>query len=934
MSRFFGEKQRYKPPPETPQKSAIPVAAPTAPMPASPSFKHFAREEKVLWQALGKNPMDGWDEAGIPAFTTSYLHLEKFTGEFPDNGQPPEVNRRRMWSTLLIQCEKCDGLVAVHWVDRWELTAGYYCDTCHEDYPLTSYLQYELNRKPHDSIVSEYQCYLADNPDFQSFPLWVQGKITYLGSAMGQGKTTEIFRSLLNETPGRAGIVLVPRISLAQALADEFRYEYGHDSWGLFYEGSGRDNRYIGRYGAIGCLSSLPLIVKQAKAQNISDFRIAIDESDFSYALKALHPATAKQIIQTLSETVQSQGLVVAGQTESLLALESLASEIGLAETDIRAFYSTASPATGKVQLLRYPRREGYIQAIRLQGAIQSIINHLDAGRNVYAFFSDRRDVRTLTSLFETCKPVVYTAYTKGERRARAILKTQKLTDSNLFLATSAACVGINILDKHAVTVIVTGHRYGQIPWKEVIQESLRNRVRTDVEIHYTDSPPALPVKPSEAESTSLYQESLKDFQQFHPHASEHIARDYALSTLSNSQSYDYIKHNLQEIAGMRVVQIQGTDFDDEILEWLKDYAKGAKAQEQESVKEQAKIYLDRNSILTEYEIRRRSNAGNLDSLSHLAYEKLNKACQAVGWDGERKGYEPIELSSEQREHVHELIEDSVDTDALAKRRRGWLSVKFPELTRLRFSKDRQDAIDNDIESTAVDDDRFRGEVLQALLAGLQGEIFTQAELAERSLQILNALIPKSKETLLSKLKKGALGTTTHKQVRFFNKDMDTSLVVKWTRNFIPEWYPASIEKSRGVEQYALNTDYPEERGLFALWVQYQLDVQVSTDESFPSTLLPDQELKQKVQELKTEDKTVREIAKETGLSKSKIGRQTKGMNETAQNRILKVLSDGQARKVEEIIAKADVAPRTFHREIKKIKEVAKVSRGIYQKVS
>lgn len=933
MSSFFGEKRRYKPPPELPRKSAIPVAAPTVPMPATPSFKHFTREEELLWQALEKNPMDGWDADGIPAFTTSYLHLEKLTGAFPDNGQPPEVNRRRMWSTRLIQCEICGGLVAAHWVDRWQLTAGYYCDTCHKDYPLTSYLQYELNRKPHDSIVSEYQCYLADNPDFQSFPLWVPSKITYVGSAMGQGKTTEIFRSLTTETLGQAGVVLVPRISLAQQLAAQFRYLHGHDAWGLFHEGSRRENRYIGRYGAIGCFSSLPLIVEQAKAQNINDCRIAIDESDFSYELKALQPATARQIIQTLSEAVNSQGLVVAGQTESLLTLESLAYELGLAEIDIRAFYSTAAPATGKVQLLRYPRREGYIRAARLQGAIESIANHLDTGRNVYAFFSDRRDVRTLTSLFETCNPVVYTAYTKGERRARAILKNQKLTDSNLFLATSAACVGINILDDHAVTVIVTGHRYGQIPWKEVTQESLRNRERTDVEIHYTNSPPALPVKPSEAESTSLYQESLKDFQRLYPHANGHIAHDYALSTLSNSQSYDYIKHNLQEIAGMRVVQIQGTDFDNKILESLKRQAKGAKAQEKEAVKQRAKIYLDRNDLLTEYEIRRRSIAGNMDRLSHLAYEQLNKACQATGWNGERKESEPIELSLEQQEYVQALIEDSIDTDALVKRRRGWVSVRFPELTRLRFADAKQDAIDNDIESTAVDDDRLRGELLQALLSGLEGKIFTEAELAERILQILTAPIPKSKGNLLSQLKKGALGTTTYKQVRFFNNETDASLIVKWVRTFISEWYPASIRKSHNVDQYALDTNYPEERELFALWIQYQLEVQVGTDEPFLSTLLPDQEVKQQARELREQGRGVVEIAKETGLSLGKVSKETAGIKETARQRILKVLEDGQEHEVKDIVAEARIALRTFHIEIKKLPDVQKVSRGVYQKV-
>ena len=933
MSSFFGERQRYKPPPEQPRKSVIPVAAPTAPMPTDPSFKHFTREEELLWQELGKNPTAGWDTNGIPAFTTSYLHLEKFTGEFPDNGQPPEVNRRRIWSMLLIPCNRCGGQIAAHWVDRWELIAGYYCDSCHKDYPLTSYLSYELNRKPHDSIVSEYQYYLSENPDFQSFRLWVPGKITYLGSAMGQGKTTAIFRNLAIETPGGAGIVLVPRISLAQALSSHFRYEHGHDAWGLFHEGSGSKNRYIGRYGAIGCFSSLPLIVEQAKAQNVNDFRIAIDESDFSYELKALQPAAARLIIQTLSEATKSQGLVVAGQTESLLALESFAYEIGLKARDIRGFYSSAALASGKVKLLCYPRREGYIQAIRLQGAIESVTKHLDAGKNVYAFFSDRRDVRTLTAIFAKYNPAVYSAYTKGERRAKAILNNQKLTDSQLFLATSAACVGINILDENAVTVIVTGHRYGSRPWKEVIQESLRNRARTDVEIHYTQSTPALPVKPSEAESTSLYHESLKSFQQSHPHVNEHTARDYALSTLADSQSYDYIKHHLQEIAGMEVVKTQGVDFDDETLEVLKGQAKAAKAQEKETVKERAKIYLDRSDLLTEYEIRRRSIAGNLDGSSHLAYEKLNRACQTVGWNGKRKEDEPIELSSEQREHVQALIEDDVDTDALAKRRRGWFSVNFPELTHLRFAETKQEAIENDIESTAIDDDRFRGKMLQALLAGLQDKIFTEVELAERVLQILTEPIPRSKETLLSKLIKGALGTTTYKQVRFFNKGTNASLIVGWVRSFISEWYPASIQKSHDVDQYALDTNYPEERGLFALWVQHQLGVSASADERFLSTPLPDQELKQQARELKENGKTIWEIVEETGLSKSEIGRQTKGMKETAQDRILKVLSDGQAHEVREIVAKTRLALQTFHREIKKLPDVQKVSRGIYRKV-
>ena len=223
--------------------------------------------------------------------------------------------------------------------------------------------------------------------------------------------------------------------------------------------------------------------------------------------------------------------------------------------------------------------------------------------------------------------------------------------------------------------------------------------------------------------------------------------------------------------------------------------------------------------------------------------------------------------------------------------------------------------------------------MLQALLAGLQDKIFTEVELAERVLQILTEPIPRSKETLLSKLIKGALGTTTYKQVRFFNKGTNASLIVGWVRSFISEWYPASIQKSHDVDQYALDTNYPEERGLFALWVQHQLGVSASADERFLSTPLPDQELKQQARELKENGKTIWEIVEETGLSKSEIGRQTKGMKETAQDRILKVLSDGQAHEVREIVAKARLALQTFHREIKKLPDVQKVSRGIYRKV-
>ena len=205
----FGKFKKYTPPPEpsAPEQTPPPVLAPTA-----PAFLHFTPEEKTLWSEIGKDPSAGWDSEGIPAFTTSYRHLEKMTGEFPDNGQPPEVNIRRIWSTALMRCEVCNDFKAALWVDRWELVGGYYCDTCHRDHKRISYLLKELNRKPRDAIISDRSCYLLDNPDFQSFPLFEPGRIAYLGASMGLGKTTAIFDSLAHHEPGTASIVLGPRI--------------------------------------------------------------------------------------------------------------------------------------------------------------------------------------------------------------------------------------------------------------------------------------------------------------------------------------------------------------------------------------------------------------------------------------------------------------------------------------------------------------------------------------------------------------------------------------------------------------------------------------------------------------------------------------------------------------------------------------------------
>ena len=178
-------------------------AAPPIETRESPSYRHFSPEERqVVRDVLGVDPDAGW-HGKTPVFTTRYEYLHPLTNNFALNGQPSEVENRRVWNT---QCGKCDicGAVTAQWIDTYLLTAGVYCDGCHKDSPLGSYLEIELNRKLPNSIVSEYQGFLGDDPEFADFRLWEPGTLTHLGAAMSTGKSTEIDSRLVELA--RAGL--------------------------------------------------------------------------------------------------------------------------------------------------------------------------------------------------------------------------------------------------------------------------------------------------------------------------------------------------------------------------------------------------------------------------------------------------------------------------------------------------------------------------------------------------------------------------------------------------------------------------------------------------------------------------------------------------------------------------------------------------------
>ena len=87
-----------------------------------------------------------------------------------------------------------------------------------------------------------------------------------------------------------------------------------------------------------------------------------------------------------------------------------------------------------------------------------------------------------------------------------------------------------------------------------------------------------------------------------------------------------------------------------------------------------------------------------------------------------------------------------------------------------------------------------------------------------------------------------------------------------------------------------------------------------------------------RAKELREQGKSVREVATETGISQRTIYRVTETPPDNSpQDRIARVLADGEIHTTPEIVVKAGIALRNFNLEVKKMDNVEKVRRGLYR---
>ena len=907
------------------------------------SFTHWTTEERIVCkEVLGVSANAGWRE-GVPAFATRYEHLHKLTGEFALNGQPSEVEKRRVWSTEFGKCEACGGITA-NWIDRYLLTAGRYCDTCHTDTPIGSYLEWELARKLPNSVVSSYQGFLGDDPEFDDFRLWQPEMLTHLGAGMSTGKSTEIYKAIVSLALQRLGVGIIasPRVSLTRFLAHQLRKRHGYQAWGMWHEGSGRSEQFIGTYGAIVCLPSLARAVAQAYDEGLdaSDLYVAIDEVDFGYSLLSLAVHQAAAVKKALLDIFQTTGLVVSGQTESTLALEAFAAELGC--ENLQGFYNTAPPADGIVEMRKYPDVEGK-NALVLAGAMESIASALDTGHNVYVFCSSRRDGDVISERFSAYAPVVYNSFTKGDARCDAVLKNQRLPEgSRLFIGTSAAGVGISILDSKAKTIRVGGLTYGSRDASMGVQTTLRDRGRRGIEWHFVDYNFTLPLRPRETERVSLYHEQIKQHENEYAHLSTNavnkVARSLALSTLADHQLETFVNHHLGEVGNMQVVETRALLPDDTEVAWATEQRRESIRTERELKCKLAAEILTNRDLYTSREIRLQSNRGAFSQTEQIAHEYANGLACAVGWND----IDELPLDDDALQIAIELAEENVQPLRLEKIRRGYLAAHYPQWVTKVFNREldqaREDAVREGagLEITAITDDRFLGEVLNALIDRLKGEVFeSETSLAVAIREVLKTL--SDGQTLFGRIKQGGLGAQAYRRARFLNIG-DAAFVISWARTFIKEYYPATLSK-RG-DTYALVHD--KRVALILASIQCWLDQRVEGDEipalaiGFQETQ-PQNELKEQVRARRGTGELLERIAADVNVNLATVSQWCQDINvlSPTETEVMGLLEDGEVWKTSEILKNLQPSKRAVMNALKSLAAknfIAKIKYGHYQK--
>lgn len=107
--------------------------------------------------------------------------------------------------------------------------------------------------------------------------------------------------------------------------------------------------------------------------------------------------------------------------------------------------------------------------------------------------------------------------------------------------------------------------------------------------------------------------------------------------------------------------------------------------------------------------------------------------------------------------------------------------------------------------------------------------------------------------------------------------------------------------------------------------------VELDTNEPIQTTLLPNEAAKKQAMERAEQGISQRDIAQETGLSKSEVGRLTAGMSLSAEDKILEIFADGEPHNMLDVVKATKTSVRSFRRATKSAPQIQRVKPQVYQ---
>ena len=961
----FAKKRQQKAKLPTPEEERASVERVIAQAPIGinepPSYPHFLPEDRTLIRACGFDPEASHthhQNSRKPVWIPKYDKLYDAMGQFQMNGQSKHVETYRVWNTITQNCPECQTPTRAFWIDRFHLTAGYYCEKCHTDETINSTLALELEKQLPNSYKSDFDGFIGDDPLWNDKTLWETGNITHLGAAMAQGKTTFIQETgceIASDTD-MFFIICVPRISLALNIASKLNRQYGKGAFGVYYESS--HDKQHGRIGAVCTLTSLPLIFQGGyEALETQDCLIFIDELDFSYPLNELVTLQAKKVKQILRQSLHAKGLVTAGQTEYTAVLQAFAEEM---ETDkVFGYYKDAKQHDGLVQWVEYPDIDGK-EVMALAGAAESIQKGLDSGDVVHVFTSERRQAEVLQKMFRDENPLVYNSLTKHRERSKQLLYDRKLTDTRLFIATSAADVGISIEDdRDTRTIIVPTMLYGRIPVEPTTQETARVRRVPLIEIHVPNYEVALPLKPTETKA--VYQQSLTLKRQISAIEDDDFLVESRIATkkalvrtlreIAEQQPLTFVEHHLHRIAGYQIATTEPATIAKSQSDTIRTLKKETSALEKEKrveyaeqviaaeterynqLKSEPDKYLPA-SLQSATEIRQNAADGHITAYTLLGKRYANELAVAIGFDdlpdwirsGNPQQPIPFQWNDADLPCIQGMVNAGIDATDLTLQIHGYIASIDTDWTQQHTEPHLIEK-----EWTAVKDYRGIGTLAKHLCEKLQGQSWHALDFAEAIHDTLNT--ETATGTLLTDVKNGAMGDTIYKKGRFlFKVDdwtvaksqyirlyadfaifvLETYLPVKVRRQTLKDketdtkmtYFSLSDTETIDVFEQALNCylAHNVRRGATA---KFHTVKRVGTPRTEKS------ERENEAVKLKKDGKTRQQIADDTGLSLGAVSKATKGVTSTKTKNadrdaeIIKLHNEGKSQREIEKMLKA-----------------------------